>query len=78
MDLRGAAARARRDAASEGLTLVRSDNATGFKGVYHGKARKSKPFHAMVWRDGKLEHLGNFATAEKAALAYAHALTTSA
>ena len=70
MDLRGAAERALRAAASEGLTLVRaSDNATGFRGVKHGE-RRSKPFQALVWRNGKMQHLGRYATAEEAALAY--------
>ena len=63
MDLRGAAERALRAAASEGLTLVRaSDNATGFRGVKHGE-RRSKPFQALVWRNGKMQHLGRYATA---------------
>ena len=57
-----------RAAASEGLTLVRaSDNATGFRGVKHGE-RRSKPFQALVWRNGKMQHLGRYATAEEAAL----------
>ena len=56
MHLRGAAERALRAAASEGLTLVRaSDNATGFRGVKHGE-RRSKPFQALVWRNGKMQH----------------------
>ena len=68
MDLRGAAERALRAAASEGLTLVRaSDNATGFRGVKHGE-RRSKPFQALVWRNGKMQHLGRYATAEEAAI----------
>ena len=63
-----------RAAASEGLTLVRaSDNATGFRGVKHGE-RRSKPFQALVWRNGKMQHLGRYATAEEAALAYAREL----
>ena len=75
MDLRGAAARALRDAASEGLTLVRAlDNATGFRGVYHDARAKSKPFEATLCHGGKLEYLGRFAAAEEAALAYARAL----
>ena len=66
MDFRGAAEGALRDAASEGLTLVRaSDNATGFRGVKHGE-RRSKPFQALVWRNGKMQHLGRYATAEEA------------
>ena len=55
-----------RAAASEGLTLVRaSDNATGFRGVKHGE-RRSKPFQALVWRNGKMQHLGRYATTEEA------------
>ncbi len=51
-----------RAAASEGLTLVRaSDNATGFRGVKHGE-RRSKPFQALVWRNGKMQHLGRYST----------------
>ena len=54
-----------RAAASEGLTLVRaSDNATGFRGVKHGE-RRSKPFQALVWRNGKMQHLGRYATSEE-------------
>ena len=71
MDLR--AEGALRDAASAGLTLVRADNATGFRGVYHNE-RYSKPFKARLRRGGKLEILGCHATAEEAALAYARAL----
>ena len=50
-----------------------SDNATGFRGVKHGE-RRSKPFQALVWRNGKMQHLGRYATAEEAALAYAREL----
>ena len=42
-----------RVAAREGLTLVRADNATGFKGVCHRKASNSKPFEARLGRGGK-------------------------
>ena len=52
MDLR--AEGALRDAASAGLTLVRSDNATGFKGVCHHPS-KSKTFEARLYHDGKNE-----------------------
>ena len=60
-------------AASEGLALVRAENATGFKGVYHGK-NASTPFTATLKRDGRKNHLGTFATAEEAALAVARYL----
>ena len=65
-----------RAAASEGLTLVRkADNATGLKGVTRSRrADLSKPFQALVWRNGKMQHLGRYATAEEAALAYAREL----
>ena len=39
---------ARRAAASEGLTLVRADTATGFRGVSRSEASKSKPFQAQL------------------------------
>ena len=48
MELRDAAERALRAAASEGLTLVRSsDNATGFRGVFW-KDRKDNPFQTRA------------------------------
>ena len=54
MDLRAAAEAAFAAAACEGLTLVRSDNATGFKGVCHHPS-KSKTFEARLYHDGKNE-----------------------
>ena len=57
-------------AEAEGLTLQPADNAAGFKGVYSDSGTRSKPYQANVWRDGKLVHLGSFATAEEAALCY--------
>ena len=61
----------------EGLTLHRSESSTGFKGVsHHLSSSKVRPFHARVMRGGKTRHLGNFATAEEAALAHARALAT--
>ena len=65
----GAAGAAVRQAEAEGLTLQpREDNATGYRGV-----NRTKPgcYQARVWRAGKYVHLGSFATAEEAALAYA-------
>ena len=68
---------ARRQAEAEGLTLQRSDNEAGYRGVYyiiHRTARKSctvRPFKARVRRGGKQVSLGYFETAEDAALAYA-------
>ena len=64
-----------RVAAREGLTLVRADNATGFRGVARNeKACKSKPYQAYLNHNRKQQHLGYYATAEEAALAYARAL----
>ena len=59
-------------AEAEGLTLQPSDdNATGYRCVYIDRNEAlAKPFLAVVWR-GKRVHLGYFATAEEAALAYA-------
>ena len=57
-----------RVAAREGLTLVRTDNATGYTGVKRDARAKSKKFQARRWHNGKLEYLGNYATAEEAAL----------
>ena len=64
-----------RAATREGLTLVRAENATGFKGVCRNeKTSKSKPFQAQLKRGGKRGYLGLYATAEEAALAYAREL----
>ena len=62
-----------RQAEAEGLTLQPSDNTAGYRGVYKDcRSRgKAKPFNAKVWRAGKEVHLGAFATAEEAALAFA-------
>ena len=60
-----------RQAEAEGLTLQPSDSTTGFKGVVFDSSR-SKPYQAKMWRGGKHVHLGTFATAEEAALCYAH------
>ena len=54
---------------TEGLTLLRADNQTGFKGVsYEDRKRK---FHAWAHRQGHSVSLGHFVTAEEAALAVA-------
>ena len=67
----GAAAAAVRQAEAEGLTLQPSDNVTGYRGAFKdSRPGQAKPFYARVWRAGKLVHLGWFATAEEAALAY--------
>ena len=65
-----------RQAEAEGLTLQKSNNAAGYRGVYYQKGPMGgppsrNPFLAGVQRDGKKVHLGCFATAEEAALAVA-------
>ena len=67
------AAEAHAAADAEGLLLVRAENPTGFKGVNRGGGG-SKPFQAKLRHDGSYKHLGNFATAEEAALAVARLL----
>ena len=61
------------EAAAAGLTLRRSGNTTGFKGVTLTPSRKS--FTGKLWngRTRKEENLGSFPTAEAAALAVARA-----
>ena len=73
----GAAEATVRQAEAEGLTLQPShNNATGYHGEHkdcrHGlRLTLAKPFYAQVWRAGERVYLDRFATAEKAALAYA-------
>ena len=68
MNRTGAAEAAVRQAEAEGLTLQPSDNAAGYRGVVkHGPNR----FQARVTRAGAFVHLGSYATAAEAALAYA-------
>ena len=67
------AAEAHAAAASEGLALLRAENATGFKHVCLGN-NVSKPFTASLRHNGSFRHLGVFATAEEAALAVARFL----
>ena len=55
-------------AEAEGLTLARTDNQTGFRNVSVHVDKKTRPFSAIVTRDGRKAHLGSFATAEEAAL----------
>ena len=59
-----------RQAETEGLTLLPSDNGTGFRCV-HFRSGEIRPYEAYVWRGGKQVTLGRFATAEEAALCYA-------
>ena len=67
------AAEAHAAAASEGLVLLRAENATGFKGVSFS-ANVSKPFAAKLKQGGRNTSLGCFATGEEAALAVARLL----
>ena len=64
-------------AEAEGLTLERdATKESGFKGVTYSKGtRKNSPKRPYVARinQPKLKHLGSFAIAEAAALAYARA-----
>eukprot|EP00966_Prymnesium_polylepis_P275033 6355178-Prymnesium_polylepis.1 len=62
-----AAAQAKAHASAEGPALLRANNATGFKGVYHDGIR----FRAQRCEGAKTISLGRFSTAEAAALAYA-------
>ena len=57
-------------AGEEGLTLIPSRIASGYLCVYKNK----KSFEAVVVRDGKRHHLGNFGTEARAALAVARHL----
>ena len=57
-------------AQAEGLTLLKSDNKTGYFGVYYQPSRPM-PYQAHARREGKKVHLGCFATAEEAALCVA-------
>jgi len=56
-------------AEDEGLALCRASTQTGFKGVWHRKRSKSRPYAAEF----RTRKLGGFATPEAAALAYARA-----
>ncbi|EOD39777.1 hypothetical protein EMIHUDRAFT_223301 [Emiliania huxleyi CCMP1516] len=61
-----------RTTAAENIVLIPAINknsTTGYKGVTYDRSRKK--FVAQVWDGGKHVHLGYFATAEGAAIAYA-------
>ena len=62
---------ARQQAHAEGLRLLVADNKAGYFGVSLNNPGKPKPYQAHVWRGGKDVSLGNFATAEEAALCVA-------
>ena len=61
---------ARQQAQAEKLTLLVSENKAGYFGVTH-RPSNSKPYQVQVTRGGKQVSLGNFATAEEAALSVA-------
>ena len=76
VDLNGAAKAAVRQAEAEGLTLQKSSNTAGYRGVHKVIQNGRSPFVAQVTdlgsnNLGKVRNLGSFATAEEAALAYA-------
>ena len=60
---------ARQQAEAEGLTLRVADNKTGYFSVHLTYPGQPKPYQARVSRDGKVVHLGTFATAKEAAAA---------
>eukprot|EP00964_Phaeocystis_antarctica_P156282 scaffold125869_cov57-Phaeocystis_antarctica.AAC.2 len=62
---------ARQQARAEGLVLRVADNKAGYSGVSLEPRSNSNPYQARVSRGGKLVSLGNFATAEEAALCVA-------
>ena len=63
-------------AAEEGLSLVRAENPSGFKGVAHTN-KAGKPYQAQAMHGGRQEYLGTFVTAEEAALAVARSLRSA-
>ena len=62
---------ARQQAQAEGLTLLVTENSTGYLGVYLTKPGQPKAYQARVRRDGKQVSLGSFTTAGEAALCFA-------
>ena len=72
------AAEAHAAAAAEGLTLVKANTLTGYKGVsrrqvgsIHPHTCAYSPYQVHITRHGVSEYLGAFATVEEAALEYA-------
>ena len=53
------------------MLLRVADNKTGYFGVRLANPGRSKPYKAEVWSGGKKVSLGNFSTAEEAALCVA-------
>ena len=72
-DCGGSAAAAVRLAWEEGLTLLRSNNGSGYQGVLRDSNTYGlkNPFRVQVRRGGRRVTLGRFASAEEAALCYA-------
>ena len=62
---------ARQQARAEGLTLRVAKSNTGYFGVNLSNPAQPKPYQARVHRGGKHVYLGNFVTAEEAALCVA-------
>ena len=62
---------ARQQARAEELTLRLAETQTGYLGVSLPKPGQPKPYQARVKRGSKRVYLGNFATAEEAALCVA-------
>ena len=61
----------RSQAEAEGLPLLKSDNKTGYFGVYLINLCRAKPYVVQVSRGGKKVSLGCFATTKEAALCVA-------
>ena len=61
----------RSQAEAEGLTLLKAENTVGYFGVCLAQPGQAKPYRAQVKRGGKMVSLGNFVTAEEAALCVA-------
>ena len=55
-------------AQAEGLTLLESDNKTGYLGVHNNDLHKARPYEARVCVRGQRVSLGYTATAEEGAL----------
>ena len=56
-------------AEEEGLILVRTNNSSGFYGVYlRRNIKEAKRYSSHVSKDGRQLHLGHFVCAEQAAL----------
>ena len=58
-------------AQADGITLRKADNKSGYASVAVLSGRPTRPYKARVRGSGTMVHLGNFATAEEAALSVA-------